>query len=305
MNLLHSSKSRIYRLNQRRRPNYRPLQALASVLVVVAFGSLLTVYYGPSGNIEHGGRWHVSNFIPTLRNLSQLPFSPRDFNRHNSSAYNTGNDSSVIIPGTGTTGTIITPAIPLTHTNIVTTMFWAGEPADGDNGHISNVPSAWDEQWETHYGGYDDPNARNGYAPSAFTPLENPFYFALPYNDFGPQNKRQPTANGCLAYALNTNDRNSWCKNVWIAITHGSSTVYAQWEDVGPYGEDDAAYVFGTAAPKNQRDAKAGLDVSPAVRDYLKLEDVDHTTWHFVAPTEVPNGPWKTHVTTSLGSSLY
>ena len=39
----------------------------------------------------------------------------------------------------------------------------------------------------------------------------------------------------------------------------------------------------------------AGLDVSPAVRDYLGLKANDVTDWRFVDFNEVPRGPWATH----------
>ena len=56
------------------------------------------------------------------------------------------------------------------HKNIITTYFWVGEPADGDNGGIANLASAWDGQWQSHYGGVDAPSPRNGYNPANFTP---------------------------------------------------------------------------------------------------------------------------------------
>jgi hypothetical protein len=34
------------------------------------------------------------------------------------------------------------------------------------------------------------------------------------------------------------------------------------------------------------------LDVSPAVRDYLGLGDIDFCDWRFVDFTRVPLGPW-------------
>ena len=37
----------------------------------------------------------------------------------------------------------------------------------------------------------------------------------------------------------------------------------------------------------------AGLDVSPAVRDYLGMGDTDITDWRFVGKGEVPVGPWR------------
>jgi hypothetical protein len=183
------------------------------------------------------------------------------------------------------------------HENIKTTIFWVGEAPGPDNANISNAESAWDGNWQTHFGGFDDPDHRNGYNPAAFTPTENPFYFALPYNDLDAAGHRKSSASNCP----NAGASISWCKNGWIKITKGSKVAYAQWEDVGPLKEDDTAYVFGMAAPANTWGAKAGLDVSPAVRDYLGLADVDKTTWTFVSASQVPAGPWKTVVTTSPG----
>lgn len=187
------------------------------------------------------------------------------------------------------------------HENVMTTVFWVGEAADSENAHISNVPSAWDEQWQISYGGYDDPNHRNGFSPAAFTPRENPFYFALPYNDLDEEGRRRSTARDCLQYTPSTNDHYSWCKNTWIAIVYGNKTAYAQWEDVGPNEENDPDYVFGTAKPKNTFGAKAGLDVSPAVRDYLGLDGDNLTSWAFMPANKVPDGPWKAVVTSSPG----
>jgi hypothetical protein len=183
------------------------------------------------------------------------------------------------------------------HANIISTIFWVGEPADASNANISNAESAWDGNWQTHYGGFDDPDHRNGYYPATFTPNENPFYFALPYNDLDANGHRKATASNCP----NTSAGVSWCKNAWIKITKGAKVSYAQWQDVGPLQEDDTAYVFGTAAPKNTWGAKAGVDVSPAVRDYLGLADVDRVSWNFVSAASVPAGPWKNIVTSSPG----
>ena len=43
----------------------------------------------------------------------------------------------------------------------------------------------WDLNWTANYGGTDnpEPSARRNYIPIAFVPKQNPFYFALPYND--------------------------------------------------------------------------------------------------------------------------
>jgi hypothetical protein len=37
------------------------------------------------------------------------------------------------------------------------------------------------------------------------------------------------------------------------------------------------------------------LDVSPAVRDYLRLQPTDTTDWQFVEARDVPPGPWKSY----------
>ena len=157
--------------------------------------------------------------------------------------------------------------------NALTSYFWVGEDASGDNTFISNTQSYFDGNWEENYGGDDNPYDRCGYLPCTFTPKENPFYFALPYGD------------------LNT-------KNRWIEIEYQNATCYAQWEDVGPFRTDDFEYVFGNNAyPKNQLHGGAGLDISPAVRLCLGMEENDMTRWRFVEEWDVPNGPWKEIIT--------
>ncbi|MFH1506395.1 MAG: hypothetical protein ABIE94_05415 [archaeon] len=193
-----------------------------------------------------------------------------------------------------------TPTYPI-HTDITVTFFWVGEEATRDNDYIQNRESAWDERWLEHYGGVDDPDTRDGYYPRGFTPEENPFYFALPYNDFDENSERKPGAMETIYWAEEQNwtESESMCKNRWIKITKGDKSAYAQWEDVGPFGEDDADYVFGSAQPKNRVNRNAGLDVSPAVRDYLNLEDIDTVSWRFIDFEDVPDGPWKDIITTS------
>ena len=88
-------------------------------------------------------------------------------------------------------------------------------------------------------------------------------------------------------------------KNHWIRIDVGATTVYAQWEDVGPNSETDQNYVFGSAAPSNTFGAHAGLDVSPAVMSYLGVSDVFTATWQFVDAVDVPVGPWTQTITAS------
>jgi hypothetical protein len=187
------------------------------------------------------------------------------------------------------------------HVDIITTTFYIGEPSDADSGFISNTSSAWDEEWVKNYGGIDDPRNRNGYHPAGFIPKENPFYFALPYNDMNENGNRRSDA--VLIYwhnkTISYSDNESIVKNKWIKISKGTKSAYAQWEDNGPWLRDDVKYVFGTSAPSNTNGAHAGLDVSPAVRDYIGLLPPDVTDWQFVDDSNVPNGPWKQIITTS------
>lgn len=186
------------------------------------------------------------------------------------------------------------------HENITTTLFWVGEVATEDNEFITNVVSAWDIEWEDHFGGTDDPDNRDGYFPSDFTPSENPFYFALPYNDFNDDFSRKENIDTYIPWDTNETDINiSLCKNRWIKIIKGNKVAYAQWEDVGPFGEEDESYVFGNSNPSSELNTNAGLDVSPAVKDYLGLEDIDTTSWQFIDSDQVPDGEWKQIITTS------
>lgn len=187
------------------------------------------------------------------------------------------------------------------HENISTTYFWAGEAADGDNHGISNSPSCWDDKWAIHFGGVDDPKKRNGFLPAEFQPKENPFYFALPFNDFNSKGNRKNDLADYIPWFNQKKwaDNESVCKNQWIKIVKGDKIAYAQWEDAGPFGENDVGYVFGNDQPKSKTNDHAGLDVSPAVHDFLGLSDVDKTSWQFVDAKDVPDGPWKKTITNS------
>jgi hypothetical protein len=187
------------------------------------------------------------------------------------------------------------------HRNIITTFFWVGEPGDAANGFIPNAASAWDDRWQQHYGAVDDPFHRNDFFPAGFTPQENPFYFALPYDDLDNNGVRKANAVAVIPWARHTHvpRGDSLLKNQWVKITAHGRVAYAQWEDVGPFLDNDAAYVFGSAPPGNTDGVHAGLDVSPAVHDFLGLGDVSRTKWQFVPASRVPDGPWKQIVTTS------
>jgi hypothetical protein len=182
-------------------------------------------------------------------------------------------------------------------TGIVTTVFWIGEQAGGNN-PVPNYRSCWDANWTNNYGGYDTPetSSRRNYIPVAFIPRQNPFYFALPYNDV-THSQFKPEAPLVIPWFKQayTGQGQSVCWHHWIAIRKGNRTCYAQWEDCGPFRTDHFQYVFGNEKPKPNLNHGAGLDVSPAVRDYLGLQPTDVTDWQFVDVRDIPPGPWRSY----------
>jgi len=182
--------------------------------------------------------------------------------------------------------------------NIVTTVFWIGEPQSSENPK-AHVKSAWDANWTANYGGVDTPDssARRNYLPIAFIPRQNPFYCALPYNDVTDNRKFKPEASEVVPWFKRgyTGEGQSLCWHRWVAIRKGNRTCYAEWEDCGPFRTDHFQYVFGNEKPKPNLNHGAGLDVSPAVRDYLGLQPTDVTDWQFVDPDNVPAGPWRSY----------
>ena len=159
-------------------------------------------------------------------------------------------------------------------TNIVTTVFWVGEQAGGNN-PVPNVKSSWDANWTYNYGGFDNPGAvaRRNYIPVSFVPKQNPFYCALPYNDV-THGQFKPEAALVIPWfqqslhrpgAIRLQDRTG------SRFAKATAPAYAQWEDCGPFRTDHFQYVFQNERPKPNLNRGAGLDVSPAVRDYLGL----------------------------------
>jgi hypothetical protein len=178
--------------------------------------------------------------------------------------------------------------------NVVATVFWVGERPT-ENNPTPNDASAWDPNWEANFGGYDHPQRRDGYLPAGFTPKLNPFYVALPYNDIGTDFRHRPEAAEVIPWFWRDFDGNglSVCKGRWVAIHRDGRVCYAQWEDVGPFQTDHWQYVFGGQPPRDNRNGGAGIDLSPAVRDYLRLQSGERVQWRFVNDRDVPPGPWR------------
>lgn len=191
-----------------------------------------------------------------------------------------------------------TPAAKFTwKKNIVTTVFWVGEKPSPRN-PTTNVKSSWDTAWMKNFGGYDNPDKNRrtyDFCPKGFTPKQNPFYCALPYNDVAAWNRTKSEARLMIPWYRSYFKKpgKTVLKGRWIAIHFNGKTCFAQWEDVGPFRTDDWAYVFGDSRPINQHNNGAGLDVSPAVRDYLGLRSGQRCHWRFVDLHEVRPGPWK------------
>jgi hypothetical protein len=180
-------------------------------------------------------------------------------------------------------------------TGIVTTTFWVGEPAGGNN-PVHNVSSSWDINWQSSFGGYDNPSpdSRRNFIPVGFIPRQNPFYIALPYNDV-TRGTTKPEAKVVIPWFKDNFVREGLtvCRDRWVAVRNSNGKVcYAQWSDCGPFRTDHWQYVFGNEKPKPNLNNGAGLDISPAVRDFLGLKGTDVTDWKFVDDKDVPKGPW-------------
>ena len=186
--------------------------------------------------------------------------------------------------------------------NIVTTVFWIGEQPTKNN-PTPNHASCWDPAWASNYGGYDnpDPGSRRNFIPAAFTPRQNPFYCALPYNDT-TRGHTKPEAYTVIPWFRQAFEQegHSVCKGRWLAIRFGNRVAYAQWEDAGPFRTDHYQYVFGNETPRPNLNGGAGLDVSPAVRDYLGMNATRDVSWK---PTRFPPARGAYMATTTPSSS--
>jgi hypothetical protein len=227
-------------------------------------------------------------YQPPPPGLSRSAFSTSSFSP---SPYSTS-------PYPGSSNASLSPGRYPWKTKIVTTIFWVGESASVNN-PVHNRSSCWDPNWKDSFGGSDspDPAKRRGWLPAGFVPKLNPFYCALPYNDVGKGGHR-PEARAVIPWfrQIFVRDGQSVCRDRWVAIRNRSGKVcYAQWSDCGPFRTDHWEYVFGSARPAANLNGGAGLDVSPAVRDYLKLNSIDVTDWKFVELHEIPRGPWVDH----------
>lgn len=242
-----------------------------------------------------------------------LLFAPLLLVVEKAAAQNQGAMPRVVIP-TGSRpaaypgGQVVRPPEPVTRsvypwkTHITSTIFWIGEQPTQNN-PTPNCKSSWDVAWAINFGGYDDPKPENRIAnhttgefrPKAFIPKLNPFYIALPYNDVINHKTHKPEASRVIPWfgRMRPLPGKTVCKGRWLQIYYKGRSCYAQWEDCGPWVTDDWEYVFGNKPPKTKRNGSAGIDLSPAVRDYFGLRSGDKVHWRFVEAGQVPYGPWK------------
>lgn len=208
------------------------------------------------------------------------------------------------------------------HTDIVATTFWVGEVFDPAAPDGSQEVSTYDSRWLESYGGCDGVSsgrgcaterrtAANGYFPTRMTPLENPFYLDVPFDDLNDpaghamRGAVVPWASDPGYRELVDDPGASLMKNRWVELRANGRTCFGQVEDAGPGRYDDAAYVFGAddRRPANTRYNGAGLDVSPALNGCLGFAELDgqgdRVDWRFVEAGDVPDGPWTRVVTTS------
>lgn len=186
------------------------------------------------------------------------------------------------------------------HLGTRATIFWIGERPTARN-PTPNNKSSWDTKWQENYGGYDnpDPAQRNGFLPKGFTPGLNPFYIALPYNDVINHREHKPEASKVIPWFHHKKRRpgTSVCRGRWIQMVRNGKVCYAQWEDCGPFNTIDWEYVFLNKKPINPHNGGAGIDISPAVRDYFGMKSGQQLHWRFVEFADVPRGPWSLYGT--------
>ena len=202
----------------------------------------------------------------------------------------------------------IRPVAPTTRilypwkTHITCTIFWVGEQPTARN-PTPNCKSSWDVNWAANFGGYDNPDPASRIAnhstgefrPKGFVPKLNPFYVALPYNDVMRFGRHKPEASRVIPWfaRMRPEPGRTVLKGRWVQMYRNGRSCYAQWEDCGPWVTDDWEYVFGNKPPKTKQNGGAGIDISPAVRDYLGIKSGQKLHWRFVEAGQVPYGPWK------------
>ena len=100
---------------------------------------------------------------------------------------------------------------------------------------------------------------RSNCIPAGFVPQQNPFYIALPYNDILHGDHKPEASQVVPWFKRPIRDRENQCSRAdgWRSVS-ATRTVYAQWEDCGPFRTDHWQYVFGNERPKPNLNRGAG-----------------------------------------------
>lgn len=265
---------------------FRQLGVMLCVLsaVFVAQGQMISSSSG--GVIKPSGPQVIS---PTQRGILPAPVSP-SVGKARPSVIKSYSEPKSLYSSAGIHG------VYPWRRNITATVFWIGEHAEGNN-PVPNYQSSWDTAWQENFGGFDNPDPAQrtmDYCPRAFRPLLNPFYVALPYNDCMRGKKHKPEASRVVPWFQRdvVEPGVSVCKGKWVQIFYRGKYCFAQWEDCGPFNTEDWSYVFGNTPPMNFSNKGAGIDISPAVRDYLGVRSGEKVHWRFVELHRIPRGPW-------------
>ncbi len=171
----------------------------------------------------------------------------------------------------------------------------------------SELQSSWDPQWASNYGGFDDPDSSNrrNFIPGISPPARILLYVALPYNDV-THGTTKPEARRYIPWFKQAFERPRQIGPQGPLDRHPPRQprlLRPQWEDCGPFRTDHFQYVFGNDRPLPNLNQGAGLDVSPAVRDYLGVNGKDYCDWKFVEARDVRPVPGPNTATTTPSSS--
>lgn len=209
---------------------------------------------------------------------------------------------------------------------VVASTFYIGEEAGASNANIDNISTAWNSHAVRDFGGVDRWGPKNpeewegpwykryGYLPAGFKPKQNAWYVALPTPDHDSKGRLTaaiPWVKSASAYLPELKkfkngvfgETESPFKNLWVEVRLGSKSAFAQLEDIGPSAHTgaivaDYSYVWGDASkPKNKFRMSAGIDISPAITDFLSTGGKATVRWRFVPASQVPKGPWMVTVT--------
>jgi len=259
---------------------------------------------------------------PTCRSATEQRTAPRSARERHGPVAAGAAGVLVVLAACAGGSAVTSPGRYPWHTDIVATTFWVGEVFDPSAADGSQEFSTYDSTWLTSYGGCDgriragtcetEPRTEaDDFFPTAMTPLENPFYLDLPFDDlndpegFATRGDVIPWAHEPAYRDLIDDESASLMKNRWVRLRANDRTCYGQIQDAGPGQYHDAAYVFGDddRRPANRRFNGAGMDVSPALNGCLGFTELngenDRVDWQFVDDADVPDGPWRRLVTTS------